>query len=261
MSKFAPAPLPTHDMNITRLTPLSLLLLSEAALAAALPSSLTLEYGPAFIPSDTHRTQPAYDFVVDEFSHPMANTRVRISVIEHLEPPVSTAGPGEICACVTIHLPPRVSRLSFSLPDPLPEPFEYQTSLDYTRLDIGFSVIIDNMGFPAALSTMRVGELETQTIDGIETLTRFAADFRMQFVDFAWVEETEPGVGLVGWTMQYTELPGHWFAGSLRYQSDTAAFALLSPVPEPHAYALVLAGLGLIGWKLRRAGSQATPCG
>ena len=107
-------------MKVTPLIAITLLLLSGSAMAAAASSSLTLQYGPLFPSpvSEIARTQPAYDFRVSQFWHPNASTLLEIKVTEHLEQFSFTPGPGEICACVSIYIPPRVSTFTFGLPSP-----------------------------------------------------------------------------------------------------------------------------------------------
>ena len=99
---------------------------------------------------------------------------------------------------------------------------------------------------------MQIGEMETQYTNGTATLTRFAADFIVQFGEASFSEFVDPVTGEGTLMQEYTEYPGNWFAGSLRYQSNTEAFAFLSPVPEPHSYVQMLVGLALLGLMARR---------
>ena len=119
-------------------------------------------------------------------------------------------------------------------------------------MPFGFDATIDNTSFMGGLSTVRIGEMQTQTNNGIETLTSFAADFKVQFGEISFVEAIDPATGLSILTQEFTAYSGNWIAGSLRYQSDTAAFAYLAPVPEASSYGMLLAGLGLVGAVARR---------
>ena len=238
-------------MKINQQIVLTLFLLTGSAKAVAASSSLTLQYGPSF-PSPASivtRTQPAYDFEVSQFWHPNANnTLLSISVTEHLEQSSYTPGPGEICACVSSYTPPRVSTFTFSLPSPVAVPIGYQIYNNfYNPIPFGFDAMLDNTLFMGGLSTVQIGEMEIQTINGTETLTSFAADFKMQFGEMSFVEAIDPATGLSSLTQEYTAYPGMWFAGSLRYESDAEAFAYLAPVPEASTYGMLLAGLGLVG--------------
>jgi hypothetical protein len=248
-------------MKITQLIALTLLLLTGPAKVVAASSSLTLQYGPSFpqpmLPIT--RTQTAYDFDVSQLWHPDANnTLLSISVTEHVEESTGfTSGPDFICACVSLYTPPRQSVFTFSLPSPVPVPFGYQIyNNSYNPIPFGFDAMLDNALFMGGISTVHIGEMEIQTINGIEILTRFAADFKMQFGEMSFVEAIDPATGLISFTEEYTAYPGNWFAGSLRYQSDTEAFAYLAPVPEASTYGMLLAGLGLVGvvaWRRKPA--------
>ena len=243
-------------MKIAQLIVLTLLLLTGSAKVMAASSSLTLQYGPSFSQPilPITRAQPAYDFEVSQFWHPNANnTLLSISVTEHLEQSSFTPGPDEICACVSLYTPPTQSAFTFALPSSVPAPFGYQVYNNfYNPIPFGFDAMLDNTLFMGGLSTVQIGEMETQTINGTETLTSFAADFKMQFGEMSFVEAIDPATGLSSFTQEYTEYPGNWFAGSLRYQSDTEAFAYLAPVPEASTYGMLLTGLGLVGAVARR---------
>jgi hypothetical protein len=243
-------------MKIIQLTVLTLLLLTGSAKGVAASSSLTLQYGPSFSQPSLFitRTQPAYDFEVSQFWHPDANnTLLSIAVTEHLEQSSYTPGPGEICACVSSYTPPQVSTFTFALPSPVAAPIGYQVYNNaYNPIPFGFDPMLDNTLFMGGLSTVWIGEMEIQTIDGTEILTSFAADFKVQFGEWSFVETIDPATGLSSLSQEYTEYPGHWFAGSLRYQSDAEVFAYLAPVPEPSTYGMLLAGLGLVGAVARR---------
>lgn len=244
-------------MKITQLIALTLLLLTGPAKVMAASSSLTLQYGSSFSQPmlPITRTQPAYDFDVSQFWHPDANnTLLSISVTERVEQSTGfTSGPDFICACVSLYTPPTQSTFTFSLPSPVPATFDYQVYNNfYNPTPFVFDAMPDNTLFMGGHSTVQIGEMETQTINGIETLTRFAADFKMQFGEMSFVEAIDPATGLSSFTQEYTEYPSNWFAGSLRYQSDTEAFAYLAPVPEASTYGMLLAGLGLVGAMVRR---------
>lgn len=242
-------------MKTAQLIGLTLLLVTGSAKVVAASSSLTLQYGPSFSqPSwPITRTQPAYDFEVNQFWHPDANnTRLSISVTEHLEQSSYTPGPGEICACVSFFSAPQVSTFTFALPSTVSAPIGYQIfNNSYNPIPFGFDPMLDNTLFMGGLSTVQIGEMEIQTIDGTEILASFAADFKVQFGELSFVEAIDPATGLSSFSQEYTEYPGHWFAGSLRYQSDAEVFAYLAPVPEPSTYGMLLAGLGLVGAVVR----------
>lgn len=243
-------------MKVTQNIVLTLFLLTGSATAVAASSSLTLQYGPSFPSpvSPLSRTQPAYDFEVSQFWHPNANTLLEISVTEHMDQSGYTPGPGEICACISWTAPPRVSTFTFGMPSPVPVamPFGYQIFNSYNPMPFNFDATIDNMWFIGGFSTVQIGEMETQVNNGVETLTRFAADFKVQFGETSFVEAIDPSTGFSSFTQEFTAYPGNWFAGSLRYQSDTAAFAYLAPVPEASTYGMLLTGLGLVGTVARR---------
>lgn len=244
-------------MKITQLIALTLLLLTGSAKVMAASSSLTLQYGSSFSQPmlPINRTQPAYDFEVSQFWHPDSNnTLLSIAVTEHVEPSTGfTSGPDFICACFSLYIPPKQSTFTFIMPSPVAAPFGYQVYNNfYNSIPFGFDVMLDNTLFMGGLSTVQIGEMETQTINGTETLTRFAADFKMQFGEMSFVEAIDPATGLGSFTQEYTEYPGNWFAGSLRYHSDTEAFAYLAPVPEASTYGMLLTGLGLVGAVARR---------
>ena len=244
-------------MKVIQLIALTLLLLTGPARVMAASSSLTLQYGSSFSQPmlPITRTQPAYDFGVSQFWHPDSNnTLLSISVTEHVEPSTGfTSGPDFICACFSLYIPPKQSTFTFSMPSQVAAPFGYQVYNNfYNPIPFGFDAMLDNTLFMGGLSTVQIGEMETQTINGTETLTRFAADFKMQFGEMSFVEAIDPATGLSSFTQEYTEYPGNWFAGSLRYQSDTEAFAYLAPVPEASTYGMLLTGLGLVGAVARR---------
>lgn len=241
-------------MKISPFLALNVLLLAGSAHAAAASSSLTLQYGPAYpSPSSvTSRTQPAYDFAVDQFWHPNANTLLSITVTEHIEQTTFVSGPDFICACVSFYSPPQVSTFSFGLPSPVAGPADYLIYSDFNATAFSFSAAIDNLLFMGVLSTVRIGEMETTTLNGVETLTRFAADFTIQFGELSFVEVGDPETGVYSFTQAFNAYPDNWLAGSLRYQSDTAAFAYLAPVPEPLTYLQMLAGLAVLGGLARR---------
>lgn len=238
-------------MKVTPQIVTTLFMLSGSALAAP-TSSLTLQYGPSFSSpvSQMTRTQPAYDFQVSQFSHPNASTFLEISVTEYLEQFSFTTGPG-ICACISFFSPPRVSTFTFGLPSPQGAPFGYQV-YNNNPYPLYFEATIDNASFGGGVSTVQIGEMETEVNDGVETLTRFAVDFMVQFGEMSFVEAVDPLTELRTFTSEFIDYPGNWFAGSLRYQSDTNAFAYLAPVPEASSYAMLLAGLGLVGAVVRR---------
>lgn len=240
-------------MKVTQQIAITLFLLSGSAMAAAASSSLTLQFGPSFSwpVSQITRTQPAYDFQVSQFWHPNANTLLEISVTEHLEQFSFTPGPGEICACVSSYSSPRVSTFTFGLPSPLGAPFDYRV-YNNNAYPLFFNATIDNRSFGGGLSTVQIGEMESVVNNGVETLTRFAADFKVQFGEMSFIEAVDPVTGLRTFTSGFIDYPGNWVAGSLRYQSDTNAFAYLAPVPEASSYAMLLAGLGLVGAVVRR---------
>lgn len=241
-------------MKFSPLLVLNALLLAGSAHAAAASSSLTLQYGPAYpSPSSvTSRTQPAYDFAVDQFWHPNANTFLSITVTEHIEQTTFISGPDFICACVSFYSPPQVSTFSFGLPSAVAGPVDYQIYNGFETTAFSFSPTIDNMWPIGGLSTVRIGEMETTMINGVETLTRFAADFTLQFGELSFVEVVDPETGFNSFTQVFSAYPDNWLAGSLRYQSDTAAFAYLAPVPEPLTYLQMLAGLAVLGELARR---------
>jgi hypothetical protein len=248
-------------MKITQQIILTLFMLTGSATAVAASSSLTLQYGPSFSSpmSPATRTQPAYDFEVSQFWHPNANTLLEISVTEHVEPSSFTSGPDFICGCWSSYTAPTLSTFTFGLPSPVPvpAPFGYQIyNNTYNPIPFNFDATIDNMGFIGGFSTVQIGEMETQLNNGVETLTRFAADFKVQFGETSFVEAIDPATGLNVLTQEFTAYPGNWFAGSLRYQSDTEAFAYLAPVPEASTNGMMLAGLGLVGavaWRRKLA--------
>jgi hypothetical protein len=58
------------------------------------------------------------------------------------------------------------------------------------------------------------------------------------------------------------ELGGKYYlAFSNEVSGTTTAFITLTPVPEPQTYAMLLAGLGLVGWIARRRKGQEIPKG
>lgn len=238
-------------MKIPRQIAVTFFLLAGSVEAEA-ASSLTLQHGPSF-PwplSLLTRTQPAYDFEVTQFWHLDANTLLEISVTEHVEPFSFTSGlAGEICACTTSDTSPAVSTFTFGWPSLVPAavPFGYQVNNSYGSTPFYFWAGIDNVGFTGGISTVRIGEMETAVINGFETLRRFAADFLVQFGETTFVEILDPETGMGTFADQFIAYPGIWYAGSLRYQSDIAAFAYLAPVPEASTYGMMLVGLGLVG--------------
>jgi hypothetical protein len=89
-----------------------------------------------------------------------------------------------------------------------------------------------------------IGELETSLINGTETVSHFAADFRVQFLTAHFGATPDPVTGLLVIGPTYEPIVGDWYEGSLRFQSDTPAFAFsATAVPEPSALALSIAGL------------------
>ena len=44
-------------------------------------------------------------------------------------------------------------------------------------------------------------------------------------------------------------------AGDFDYDDETFVFTNVAAIPEPETYAMLLAGLGIIGWTVRRDGS------
>lgn len=244
-------------MKIFPLLALNVLLLAGSAPATAASSSLMLQYGAAHpSPSPvTSRTQPAYDFAVDQFWHPNANTLLSITVTEHIEQTTFVSGPDFICGCWSFYSPPQVSTFSFGLPSLVAEPADYQIYDGFNATAFSFSASIDNLWSMGGVSTVRIGEMETTMINGVETLIRFAADFTMQFGELSFVEVFDPETGFGSFTQVFSAYPDNWLAGSLRYKSDTDAFAYLAPVPEPLASLQMLAGLGVLSalaWRRSR---------
>lgn len=232
--------------------------LSSCANAMAAPSSVTLQYGPSFFQQSlpTSITQPAFDFEVSQFWRPddaALSTVMEIRAIEHQETAAFSLPDGWICACVTQYTPPQISTFTFGLPQSVTAPFGYSDDGYYSQLPFTFDANIASTLFMGdRVVTVQIGEMETQFTNGAETLTRFAADFIVQFGETSFSEFVDPVTGEATFVQAYTEYPGNWFAGSLRYQSDTEAFAFLSPVPEPHSYAQMLVGLALLGLMARR---------
>jgi len=242
-------------MKITRQIVLTLFMLTGSAPAVAASSSLTLQYGPSFPSpvSPVTRTQPAYDFEVSQFWYPNADTLLEISVTEHVEPSSFTSGPDFICGCWSSYTAPTLSTFTFGLPSPVAAPLGYEIYNNaYNPMPFNFNATIDNTWFIGGFSTVQIGEMEAQVNNGVETLTRFAADFQVQFGETSFVDVIDPATGLSSFTQVFTAYPGNWFAGSLRYQSDTAAFAYLAPVPESSTYGMMLTGLGLVSAVARR---------
>jgi hypothetical protein len=46
----------------------------------------------------------------------------------------------------------------------------------------------------------------------------------------------------------------HWALDVLNVNSGSAGIPYVSPIPEPETYAVLLAGLGLLGWRVRQFG-------
>jgi len=246
-------------MKITQLIVLALLLLIGSTTVMAASSSLTLQYGPSFSQPilPLARTQPAYDFEVSQFWHQDASTTfLEISVTEHLEQSTVTSGPDFICSCFSHHTAPRKSIFTFVLPSPVAAPFGYQVYNNfYNPVPFSFNATLDtpySTSFLGGLSTVQIGEVETRVDSGVEILTGFAADFRVQLGVMSFVNVIDPETGLSFITQEFIAYPGNWFAGSLRYQSDAAAFAYLAPVPEASSYGMLLSGLAMVGFMHRR---------
>lgn len=245
-------------MKTPHLMAVSFLFLAEQAIAVTPSSSLVLEYGSLFlgtIPS-LNRTQADYDFQVDQFWHPNNSTALSIKVIERIEQTSYSIPPDVICACVVSYTPTTVSTFSFTLPLTVSAPYGTHNGT------IGFEYSIDNASyfedFFGSRTTVHVGEMEVQSINGIETVTRFAADFIVQYGETVFTESVDPRTGYSSFTQTFIEHQGNWHGGSLRYQSDTQAFAFLTPVPEPGIPLQMLFGLGLVGLFVRYGHSQLT---
>lgn len=244
-------------VKVTQLIVLTLFLLIGSGKVVAASSSFTLQYGPSFSETTspiTYMAQPAYDFGVDQFWNSNGMTGVTITMTEHVEQPVSTT-PDGICACFTSYMPPPVYSLSFYIQAPVVAQYSGSQFIS----DYSVDEPIDFMaGLPGGLLidgffSLHIGEIETQLDNnGYEILTSFAADFKLQAGERSFVEVVDPETGVISYTPEFTEYPGNWYAGSLRYQSDTEAFAFLSPVPEPDAYMQMLAGLGMVSLLARR---------
>lgn len=238
-------------MKATHLIAASIFFLSGQAIAVTPSSSLTLEHGAAYAGaiSPLYRTQSDYDFQVDQFWHSNSSTALSIKITEILEQSSFSIPPGAICACVVSYSPPAVSMFSFTLPLTVDTPYGGNNGV------IGLNFSIDNASYAFdpfnTRITVQIGEMETQTLNGVETLTRFAADFVMQYGQTVFAESGDPLTGSFGFTQTFVEQQGNWLAGSLRYQSGTQAFAFLTPVPEPNIPTQLLAGLALVGLFVR----------
>lgn len=246
-------------MKNAQLIFLSLFMVTGSAYAVMPSSSLTLQYGPSFpaITSPiTKLAQPAYDFGVDQFWNSNGTTAISITMTEHIEPAVDGIGlSGEICACISGYVPPPVYSLSFSIEESVIAPYSGSQYISnyYSDFPIEFFANVPGL-IEGGLLTLKIGEIDTQLDNnGYQILTRFAVDFTVQAGEFSFAETNDPETGYITYTPQFSEYPGNWFAGSLRYQSDTEAFAYLAPIPEPTVYIQMLAGLGLLGLvKFRR---------
>ena len=63
-----------------------------------------------------------------------------------------------------------------------------------------------------------------------------------------------PGVLLNGWgsLLVYTDATSYGSGTALLQDGSQASISVLTPVPEPETYAMLLAGLGLMGFVARR---------
>lgn len=244
-------------MKTSHLIALALLLSIGSAKVIAATSSLTLQYGPSFSQTTspiTYFAQPTYDFGIDQFWNSNGMTNVTITLTEHVEQTDLTIPSDWICACITAYTPPPIYSLSFYIHQPVVAPYAgSQYVSEYFFEPIYFGAYLPGDAPTAGFLTLHVGEIETQLdSNGYEILTRFAADFKLQAGEQTFAEVVDPETGFTFFEPEFTEYPGDWFAGSLRYHSDTEAFSFLSPVPEPEAYMQMLAGLGVIGFLARR---------
>jgi hypothetical protein len=126
----------------------------------------------------------------------------------------------------------------------------------------------DGLGFGATVATSYTYLIQ-DTVSGTDYLSlsaanSSAADYRSVTLEFAdedgsafdgaWLPHTLPLAALESATFKYT-----YFANTpevdpiLRASGTLTSIELISSVPEPSAYALFAAGLGLLAWRRKRA--------
>jgi len=237
-----------HQIISCHAIAISLFLVAVTAFAEP-SSSLTLRFGPAFQSLEAEsvqvRAEPAYTFSVQSFQQSTQGTQVQIRVAGPASPP-AVFPPEIICFCGSLPGAASVSDFSFAFSgaSSLPVSFLATSAGLFIGPPSPFQGSIDQMFFGAPnQAAVTIGELETSTTTGTEQLSRFAADFRVQFMTSEMGVTPDPVTGLLILGPILTPIPGDWYEGSLRFHSATPAFAFLAAVPEPSALALSVIGL------------------
>ena len=72
------------------------------------------------------------------------------------------------------------------------------------------------------------------------------------------VEVDYLGIDTLSFTTDFSMSTQHWSHGDgLQFAMDNFKYDMTAPVPEPEIYAMMLAGLGIMGWAARKKKRQA----
>ena len=139
--------------------------------------------------------------------------------------------------------------------------FDSGSQLDQLAIDAGIydDGRSDNKGVePEGVALLEMAG-RTLAFIGLERTTKGAVAVyditnptQVSFVDFIVTDGDRATEGLQGFAFN-----GQYYLAIANEVSETTTLYSLTPVPEPEAYALMLAGLGLVGWAARRRNARA----
>lgn len=114
--------------------------------------------------------------------------------------------------------------------------------------DVGGQVRVFNVAAPLDEITASIAPQASMTMTGLPT-HNWNSDLSVNLAGFA------PGtlnVTLQNLVLASTSAPGSLAFAEKKFAGLTAATVAVTPVPEADTYAMMLAGLGLVGWGARR---------